>query len=112
MSIRVANRIKQVAVNSAAGGTVLTIPAPGLGRRIRVTSYSLVAAAAATVQLNSAAIPKTGPMTMAVGIPLAIAGSAEAPVVFCNENEALNVVVTGAVQVSGHIAYTTEPASA
>lgn len=81
------------------------VAAPGANKKIVVTDYTLVADGAVDAKWQSASTDKTGPMK------LAAAGSSVAPGhtpnghFKCGANEALNLHLSAAVEVNGHVSY-------
>lgn len=93
-------------IDSAAGGDIQLVPAPGAKKRIRVVSLSFVVAAAVSIRFKSAANNLSGLMTFgAAGQGVADRGSYEDPIYDCNPNEALIVNASAAVQVGGRVNY-------
>ena len=89
---------------SATGELVAAIA----GRRIRVLGYLMVAAGAVTVKFQSASTDLTGAMTLATGVPNTAMGGNSLdviPDVETAHGEALNLTLSGAVQVSGWLLY-------
>jgi hypothetical protein len=117
MSLRAANRLKHISISSAGAGSTDLIAAPSgstVGQKIRVTSYVLVSSTAtATVQWNSGTGPtaRSGVMSLAAGVPLAVQGTQDAPVLEAASNEKLTLTQAGAGQVSGHLTYEVVPAT-
>lgn len=105
--------MKYLAVSYATASTQELVAAPTDGSRIKVYGYHLVAAGAVVATLKSGSTGMTGAMTMATGVPQShpVGGSrldkANA-CMRCAPNEALNLTLGGAVQVSGWIAYDVE----
>lgn len=98
-----------VAVSVAAGGAQL-IAAADANRRVRIIAFMLVADAAVSVKFQSAGNDLTGAMKLTTGVPLpggpfidAMGGTL--PVLQTNPGEALNLNLSGAVQVSGFVSY-------
>jgi hypothetical protein len=91
---------------SAASSGANTALAAVTGYKIRVHSYTLVAAGAVTAKFKSATGGNdlTGAMSLITGTPLVVPfqreGHFETTV-----SELLNLVLGGAVQVSGHLTY-------
>jgi hypothetical protein len=112
MSSRAANRLVYLKVDKAASGDLVAAPSGAtVGQKIRVVGYTLVAAGAVTVKFQSGgSTDLTGAMSLITGTPVEAWGSAEAPVLSCGKDEKLNIVLSGAVQVSGHITYEIVPA--
>lgn len=95
-------------VASASGATQL-VAANG-SNKIRVLSYVIVASAAVNAKFQSAANDKTGLLYCAsntgVSAPFSPVGHFET-----NAGEALNVSLSGAVPVGGHITYALVPST-
>jgi|SRR5437867_7955666 len=93
-------------ITSAVGDTTL-VAAQGVGVKIRVLGFMLVAAAAAVVtfQSGTGGTALTGPMTLATGVAIdadvAPFGQFETAT-----NTLLNLHQTGAVQLSGWLLWT------
>ncbi len=91
---------------SAASSGDNTLKAASTGYKIRVHSYTLVAAGTVTVAFESAAsgTALTGDMTLIAGVPLVVPfqreGHFETIV-----SELLNLELGGGTQVSGHLVY-------
>lgn len=97
-------RFAPVNFNTAASQQI--VAAQGAGNKIKVVSLFLVAAGAVVVTFQSAAGALSGPMSMVAGTPFALdAGDEFGHLLETNPNEALNILLGGAVQVSGWIGY-------
>lgn len=94
-----------VAISAASSGNN-TLVAATAGHRIRVLSYTLVATSAVNAKFQSAASGTdiTGLMTMATGVPISPAFQREGHFETVT-GELLNLNLSGAVQVSGHLTY-------
>lgn len=96
---------KKLVISAASSGDN-TLLAAVTGHKIRVHSYTLVAAGAVTAAFESAAggTALTGDMSLITGVPLVVPfereGHFETVV-----SELLNLELGGAVQVSGHLTY-------
>jgi len=101
-----ASQQRLTAVISAASSGDNTVVAAVASHKIRVLSYVLVAAGSVTARWESGAggTAKTGVMTLAAGVPLVVPlereGHFETAVAAL-----LNLELSGAVQVSGHLTY-------
>lgn len=84
---------------NGAGTQVLSSATAGQTTRLHRLVLT-VAAATATIEIRRGATGLTGVMTLAVGVPLVLEYSEE-PWFVTAANEALNLVVGGAGQVSG-----------
>lgn len=95
-----------VNVNTA---TTHAVVAAVPGRRIRLLGYVLVAAGSVTVQWASGSTARTGAMSLIDGHPLTAPPGGDTidpiPYLQTEPGEALNLVLGGAVQVSGHVVY-------
>jgi hypothetical protein len=114
MSLRAANRLKHIPINLTASGDLIVAPSGStIGQKIRVTSYVLVASAAFTAQWNSGTgpTPRSGPMSLIAGTPLAVQGDQEAPVLECGKDEKLTLTLVGTGTVAGHLTYELVPAT-
>lgn len=96
--------MSSAAVSTASSGATSIVSAPGAGKRIRVLGYCLAAAGAVTAKWQSAANDLTGAMSLATGVAQP-SGSYPGGCLDCNANEALNINLGGAVQVSGWVNY-------
>lgn len=101
---------KSLVVSCASSGDN-TLLAAVTGHKIRVLSYTLVAAGAVTVAFESAAsgTALTGDMSLITGVPLVVSFEREGHFQTA-VSELLNLELGGAVQVSGHITYCLVPA--
>jgi hypothetical protein len=95
-------KAKRVSVSLAASGDLV---AAVTGKAIRVVAYSLSAAGAVTVKFQSnATTDLTGTMSLVTGTPLPglwnLNGHFQT-----NSGEKLNLVLGGAVQISGWLTY-------
>lgn len=100
--------LKSVRINQNGAGTQTIEAAPGAGFRHVVLSFSLnFAAVTALPQFESGTNIIAGPYGSAVG-SFGLAGERTDPLFWCNENEALEVVLAGAGLVTGHVTYFTE----
>lgn len=114
MSLRAANRLKHIPVTQTATSDIILAPSGStLGQKIRVTSYVLVASAGVTVQWNSGTGPtaRSGVMSLIVGVPLAVQGDQDTPVLEAGSNEKLTLTQVGAGTVAGHLTYELVPAT-
>lgn len=93
-------------VSTAASGATTLVSAPTNSSSICVVEYVLIASAAVTVKFQSGATDLTGAMALAANGGLVVVGRTDQPLLMCAPNAALNINLGGAVQVSGHIAYT------
>ena len=94
------------AVVSKATAADHEIIAAVAGKQIKVHGYMLVAAGAVNVTWKNGTTALTGAMTMAAGTPIdADQGSDYAWWFLLDTNTALNLTLSGAVQVSGHVSY-------
>lgn len=101
--------MKYAIVNASASGSN-TIVAAVTNKRIRVLSYVIIAAGAVTVTWQSASNALSGPMALAANggaapsagqaTPGGLIGQFET-----NQGEALNLNLSAAVSVAGHITY-------
>jgi hypothetical protein len=100
---------KSAIVNFNTAANQQLVPAQG-NSKIKVTGFLLVAAGAVVVTFQSGATPISGPMSMATGIPLQVgAGDTYGRLFETAPGQALNLLLGGAVQVSGFVNYTVEP---
>jgi hypothetical protein len=98
--------VKVAPVNMATAASNPILAAAGVGNKIQVVRFFLVAAGAVVVTFQSAANALSGPMTMATGIPFTYdSGDTYGRLFETNPNEALNLLLGTAVQVSGFVGY-------
>lgn len=98
---------KNIPINVSSSGDTTLIAAPGDGRRIAVSHVHAQAAAAMNVTLKSGSTAITGPMPQAAG-----GGWVTPPPThtaqywyICNNNEALVINLSAAVQLGGILWY-------
>lgn len=101
--------MKYAVINASASGSN-TIVAAVTNKRIRVLSYTMIAAGDVTVTWRSASTAISGPMALATNggaapsagqaTPAGLIGQFET-----NQGEALNLNLSAAVAVGGHITY-------
>lgn len=89
-----------VAVNCATNGSN-EIVAAATNVTVTVLGYTIVAANTVSATFKSANNALTGPMSMAVAVP--IVSPSNSPVFKTAIGEALNLVLNSNVQVSGHM---------
>lgn len=107
MSLRLAKRVFHAPVDTSSAGDTTLVSAV-TGRKVRVTSYVLVAAAPVTVEFKSGSTALSGAMPFGANGGASASGHPESPVLECAAGEALVITLGGAIQVSGHISYTLE----
>ncbi len=96
---------------NATGNVVAAVA----GKRIRVVTYVLVASGAGTVKWRSSTTSDlSGAMTVATGTPISAAPLPEGLAgqkghLETATGEALNLLITGSIQVSGHLVYEVVP---
>lgn len=102
--------VHYIPISYATASTTELVPALA-GNRIYVLSYTLVSAGAVTATFKSATDAITGAMSLATGVAASNVDN-DYGLFRTAEGEALNLTLSGAVQVSGHLAYiyTAEPA--
>lgn len=97
---------QSVVINEDSTGSSALV-AGATGVTIRVLGYVFVAAGTVTVQFASAATPLTGAMPAIAGVPVSAMAPAGFPADMAlfqtAKGEALNIVLGGNVQVSGHL---------
>lgn len=103
MNTKTASR-RTAAVSVAAAASNAIIAAPGTNKRIVVLGYSIFGAAAVNGTWED-----SGGTDLAGIVPLATGsrwvGSDECPAFILPVNVGLNLLLSGAVQVSGHVTY-------
>lgn len=100
-----ADRQQQFAtVNTAASGDT-AIVAANASNKVKVVSYVLVATGAVGVKWRSAANDRSGAMALGANGVVSAIGSDDAHLLETAVGEALNLNLSAAVQVSGHISY-------
>lgn len=98
------NLPKYAVVNTAASGDT-PIVALVAGRRIRLLGYTLVADGTVAVTWRSNATPLTGAMALVVNSVLESGDGSLAGLLETAEGEALNINLSLAVGVRGHVKY-------
>jgi hypothetical protein len=98
--------ILHAVIDNASSGDN-TIVAAVAGKRIRVISYTIVAAGAVTVRFESGAsgTALTGQMSLAANGGVANAYNPGGVFADCGVNTLLNLELGGAVSVDGHLSY-------
>ena len=92
-------------IDTANAGQTEIIAAPGVGKHLRVMGYVLTGATAVvTAKWQSASTDKTGPMSFAAGPVVAPIDNGDGWMATA-DNEALNLFLNSAIQVSGHLVY-------
>lgn len=104
------NALQFAKIDTAASGNTSLVATPGASKKIVVRSYLLIAGAAVNVKFRSANTDLTGALPLAANGGASAPGNPELAWFETAANEALNINLSGAVQVSGHIAYTVEAA--
>jgi hypothetical protein len=106
----VGQQVKQLAVSAALLGDNLLLPATA-GVLYRVMAYTLVASAGLVVQWKNGAggTALSGPMTLVTGIALAPPPNPkDTALIETTAGNALNLNLSVATQVSGHLTYVQE----
>lgn len=99
--MKAGNRVGGTIIQEGAG--TLALQAAIADRAIRVTSYVLSISGAGSVEFNSAATPITGDMGFAAASITPLASGYDPNGHFQTvKGEALNMILTGAVNVYGH----------
>ncbi|RMH18628.1 MAG: hypothetical protein D6698_06765 [Gammaproteobacteria bacterium] len=88
---------------STSGNTVLVAAASG--KKIRVLSYTVVAGGPVTVKFNDGSNDLTGPITLSAAGDGGSASLPEGGLFETPAGSALNINLSAAVQVGGHITY-------
>lgn len=101
-------RMQDVAISTSSSGDTELVAAQA-DKRIVVHNYVFVAAAAVSVKFKSGSTDKTGAMAVAANGGVAASGTVENRWFATGVGEALNINLSGAVAVAGHVAYTLEP---
>lgn len=101
--------MKYAVINASASGSN-TVVAAVTGKRIRVLSYVMIAAGDVTVTWRSASTAISGPMALATNGGAAPGSGQMAPVGLFGQfqteaGEALNMNLSAAVAVGGHLTY-------
>jgi hypothetical protein len=95
---------KRIKISAAlAAQSALATPSDP-SKSIHVIDYMLVAAGAQTAKLQSNNTDLTGAMSMVTGTPLQATGAATS-LLATAQGETLNLNLSAAVQVSGHLTY-------
>lgn len=95
-------------ISTAASGATQLVAAPGGSLQVKVVSYVIVAASAVSAKFQSATTDLTGAMPLAANGGVVAAGQPSSHWFECAANQALNINLSGAVQVSGHVGYFVE----
>ncbi len=96
---------QQTAIINTAGSGDTVIVAAVTGKRIRVINYVLTAAGVVSVTFRSGTTALTGAMPLAANGGISVAGAQPGFWLQTAAGEALNLSLSAAVQVSGHITY-------
>lgn len=98
--------VKYAVIDHASSGDNTIVAAQGVGKKIRVLSYALVAAGAVTARFESGAggTALTGQMSLAANGGLSCAWN-EGGWFETGANALLNLELGGAVSVDGHLSY-------
>ena len=102
------NPVLYAAISAAALGDNAVVAAAGAGLKIKVVSYKLVCTAANTVKWRSAAVDLEGGCAYAANQGVAFASDQKSPLLQTADNAPLNLNLSAATQVSGHVAYFVE----
>lgn len=100
-------RIAHIPISVAADADLLAATVAGAGKKIVVTGFFLVCAAAETIQFTSGTGPTalTGVMSFAAnGGVVAVLGG-DTVLLECGENQKLSINLGGTAQVSGALSY-------
>lgn len=104
------NALQYAKIDTAASGNTALVAAAGTGKKIVVRNYLLIASAAVSVKFRSANTDLTGAMALSANGGASAAGHPEVGWFETAANEALNINLSAAQQVSGHVSYTVETA--
>ena len=101
--------MKYAPINASAFGSN-TVVAAVLNKRIRVVHYVAIAAGSVTVTWQSASTALSGPMALAANGGMAPASGVSSPSGIFGQfqteaGEALNLSLSGAISVGGHLTY-------
>jgi hypothetical protein len=94
-----------ISENTAADHEIVAAVA---GKKIKVTSYTLIGAGAVSVTWKSAAAALSGAMPLAANSQLTAHASGQRGVLETVAGEALNLTLSGGVLVAGHLTYELE----
>lgn len=95
-------------ITTAASGATALVAAAGAGLKIKVVHYVLVAGGTVNVKFQSASTDLTGAMPFVANTGVSVAGQASSHVLETAANEALNLNLSAAIQVSGEFSYFVE----
>jgi hypothetical protein len=97
-------------INAAAAGDNAIVAADGSGKKLKVLQYAFVVDAAVAVKWRSAANDRSGAMVFAAngGISSPFVAPAAGHLLETAAGEALNLNLSGAVGVRGHVAFVRE----
>lgn len=96
--------LKFAAISATASGDTVVVAAD-TNRKIKVVSYVLVAAAAVSVKFKNGSTDVTGAMPLGVNGGVAATGQPSSHLLETAANTALNINLSGATTVAGHISY-------
>lgn len=94
-----------VPINTNTAGASQLIAAPGANLKIKVASYVVVAANAVTVKFQSGTTDLTGAMPFVANSGVVAPGQTSSHWFETAANQALNINLGSAIQVSGHLGY-------
>ena len=94
-------------ISTAASGATQLVAAQGGALKIKVVSYVIVASSAVSAKFQSSSTDLTGAMSLAASGGVA-APSGSSHWFETAANQALNINLSGAVQVSGHLGFFVE----
>lgn len=91
----------------STSGSQEVIAAPGAGKRIAIDHINLIVTSAVTLTFYSATNALSGAYPFDTKQAMVLENTTSDPegVIACNDNEAFNITLGGAVQVSGFIKY-------
>lgn len=96
-----------VVISAASSGNNAIVAALA-SKRIKVISYAFVASGSVSAKWRSANTDLSGAMPFAANGGVALSSTPQAPLFQCAVNEALNLNLSSAVGVYGHLSYIQE----
>lgn len=99
--------LKTAVISIASSGANTIISAPGAGKYIAIDHINLVVTTAVAVTFKSGTTALSGAYPLATQQSLALENTVQAQkgIITCADNEAFNITLGSAVQVSGFVRY-------
>ena len=100
--------ILHAVVSESSSGNNEVVAAAGSGLKIKVVSYVIIAAGAVSAKWRTASTDLSGAMALAANGGVSASSDETASLLVTAANEALNLNLSGAVAVAGHVSYYVE----